>query len=143
MLLLRDFIEQGKQDFLVNNKYNPRKYPIDFSAAGINLCNFNSAINRKSENKEFVPEDEHKNDLIYSGLTYATWSQRLEFESIYANIDNEDQDKTSLPVHFCENTIASIKEYIKNLRGDESGYKYVCNGNSHIHISELKNRLLK
>ena len=91
----------------------------------------------------FLPEEGYEKELCYSGMTYATWSQRLEFEAIYANIDNEDQDKTSLPVHFNENAIASIKQFIAGLRGDELGYKYICNGNKHVHISEIRNRLLK
>lgn len=91
----------------------------------------------------FLPEEDHKKEIIYSGPNYATWKQKLNFESIYAHIENSDQGRTSLPIHSNENTISEIKKYISGLRGDEKGFKYICNGNNRCHISELRNRLLQ
>lgn len=91
----------------------------------------------------FLPEEASKYEIIYSGPNYATWKQQLNFDSIYANIDNEDQDKKSLPIHSNENTISEIKKYISGLKGEEKGFKYIYNGNYRCHISELRNRLLQ
>lgn len=91
----------------------------------------------------FLPEESSKYEIIYTGPNYATWKQQLDFDSIYANIDNEDQDQTSLPIHSNENTISEIKKYISGLKGDEKGFKYIYNGNYRCHISELRNRLLQ
>ena len=69
--------------------------------------------------------------------------KKLYFESIYSYIDNEDQDKTSLPFHNNEETINTIKGYISIMRERGRGYNYICNGNKHVNISNIRNRLLK
>ena len=91
----------------------------------------------------FLPERDSREEIFYSGPNYATWKQKLNFESIYAHIDNEDQDKKSLPIHSNENTIVEIKKYISGLKGNEKGFKYIYNGDYRCHVLEIRNRLLR
>lgn len=91
----------------------------------------------------FQPPCGHENDIDYVGVTYPTWKQKHYFESIYSYIDNEDQDKTSLPFHYNEETINTIKGYISIMRERGRGYNSICNGNKHVNISNIRNRLLK
>ncbi len=90
----------------------------------------------------FQPEKGDDDKLIFGADSYASWSQRLEFESIYYGIDNEDQG-TELPIKLCERRLLILKEYVSRLHGNHNGFHYLRNGNERVDISELKNRILE
>lgn len=76
-------------------------------------------------------------------LSDAVWPQTFKFESIYAGIDNGDQSVDSLPVKMNESVLNALKEYIGNLKGNDNGFHYEKDGNAHVDIRNLVNRLIK
>lgn len=91
----------------------------------------------------FLPDEGLESVLICHSTTYATWSQRLTFESIFAGIDNEDQDMTSLPIRTNENTLAQLRQFIEAQSGNHHGFHYYCDEKPNLDIERLKNRLIR
>lgn len=91
-----------------------------------------------------LPCENRRNDQMYTGSGKGTWSQMLDFNVIYAGIekDEDDRDLSSLPVIFNDEILASLRTYYKTKAASQEAVDYICNGNSHCHISQLKNRLV-
>lgn len=92
----------------------------------------------------FVPEESQMSVLIPHGETYAAFSQTIEFESIYAGIDDEDQDVSSLPVKGCDYIIDTFKESL--LRAGEKyspGYNLAIDGKIQQRLERLHNRIIR
>lgn len=90
----------------------------------------------------FQPEEADDDIFICETSTIPSWSQRLTFESIYAGIDDEDQDLSSLPVRTNERSLALLREYVNSLKGNNRGFRYVRDGLYNQDIRTMKNRLI-
>lgn len=88
----------------------------------------------------FAPAETAKEELICN-TEFSTWSQRLRFEAIFAGIDNED--RMSLPVRINDGILSKLRNYIETLRDNDNGFYYICNGNTHVDVADLKNRLIR
>lgn len=91
-----------------------------------------------------LPPTQQADKLTYTGYGFGTWGQKIEFKSIYAGIEKEedDLDLNSLPISFNEEILRYLRKYVVRKTGRD-GVEYICNGNRHCDISELRNRLVR
>lgn len=91
-----------------------------------------------------LPPPGRKEDILYLGQGRPAWNQKLAFKGIYAGIDKdeEDLDLGSLPIIFNNESIQYLRKYYQKKKENPDSAEYICNGNSHSSIAELRNRLI-
>lgn len=91
-----------------------------------------------------LPSKMRKDDITYIGYGEATYGQKITFNGHYHGIDKDEEDLNmdALPISFCDETLRYLKKYINRKIGSTGNVEYICNGNWHSDISQLRNRLV-
>ena len=91
-----------------------------------------------------LPSASRRDDITYTGFGEGTYGQKIVFNSHYHGIDKDEEDLNldALPVTFCDETLRYLNRYYKRKIGSSGAVEYICNGNRHCDISQLRNRLI-
>lgn len=73
----------------------------------------------------------------------AVYEQRLEYDAIYWDIDNDDQGKSSLPVYMVDDFTDSLRKFLNDTEKCDHGIAFFVNGQEKENLSELCNRLVR